>query len=107
MPGGKLEEEESPLAAAVRETYEETGVLLDSISWIGQYEAEGGQPPYLCKWIYFADAYTQLDLPFGYETVDSKWLSTWPTPEEVSQDPEFSPLLKDGVYRQLYERYSG
>ncbi|NBA93455.1 NUDIX hydrolase [Pseudomonas sp. R5(2019)] len=39
LPGGKVEAGETPLEAAVRELYEETGLAIQGLSYVAQFEA--------------------------------------------------------------------
>lgn len=52
FPGGKVEQEETSLAAAKRELYEETGGIIDTIRYIGTYTVYAGKP--FKKDVYYA-----------------------------------------------------
>lgn len=99
LPGGKREKDESPISAAIRETYEETGAELSAIKHIAQYRIESPSAEIQIKTIYLADVWCFHDLPNGFETDAIKLVSELPTSESIKNDPYFSPLLKDDVYR--------
>lgn len=103
LPGGTREAKEWPIGTAVRETYEETGAELSAIELIGQYRITTvGEPPQI-KSIYLAYVWQLHNLPSGFETTAIKLLAQLPGTEEVKSNPEFSPLLKDDVYRLTRE----
>lgn len=51
-PGGHIEENETPPEAALRETLEETGLVIELIkqenTWVNQLNASSFERPYLC-----------------------------------------------------------
>ncbi|MDB5083533.1 MAG: hydrolase [Bacilli bacterium] len=104
LPGGKIEAGETPLRAVIRETFEETGAVLQDIMWIAQYEVVGGKPDYLCKWVFYASVKHLGPRPAGFETTDCKLISPWPKPEQIEEDLSFSPLVRDQVYALILNR---
>lgn len=95
LPGGKIEEGETPLAAAVREVYEEIGASLSEIKRIGQYIIEC-PPERIVKTIYVATIEKIVDIPFSTDTDGPIWFEEIPT--DVQNDPNFSIFMKDEVY---------
>ncbi|MBE3596720.1 MAG: NUDIX domain-containing protein [Hydrogenibacillus sp.] len=101
LPGGKVEPGETPLAAAVRETYEETGARLYAIAQIGQYIVDDAADGRLVKSVYRAevealDAHsfaTDTDGPIVFDVL----------PVHVKDDDRFSPYMRDDVYPRLLE----
>ncbi len=95
LPGGKVEAEETPLAAAVREVYEEIGASLTEIKQIGQYivDLPNGR---MVKSIYLATIYELLPIQFETDTEGPIWYDQLPT--YVQDNPEFSVYMKDEVY---------
>lgn len=95
IPGGKVEVGEQPEVAAHRELYEETGVKVSSLKWIGQYVID--QPEYgeqLVKNIYLGQVSERHPLPKGFETTGCA-----PFPLDVlSFTKEFSPFIQDNVF---------
>jgi 8-oxo-dGTP diphosphatase len=101
VPGGTREPGETPLGAAIRETYEETGAELDAIEWIGQYTIQEKDREEGIKSVYIARVVALQGLPAGFETEEIRLFKEWPTPEQIRKDPSFSPIMKDGVYQYV------
>jgi len=95
LPGGKMEPGETPLAAAVRETYEETGASLTEIKLIGQYivEMPSGR---MVKAIYTAVVDQLHPVTFTTDTLGPVIFDELPV--EIKDHPEFSIYMKDQVY---------
>lgn len=95
-PGGKVEPGETPLAAAVRETVEETGVTPLGMSLRGEllFRFRGGQP-FHCH-IYLANSFagnpreTEEALPLWYPA------SALPYEEMWGDDQHWLPFLLAG-----------
>src|SRR5690606_33971049 len=94
LPGGKAERGEHPMAAAVREVYEESGAVLKGLVWIGQYTLQNGHHQ-LTKNIYYGEVLRLDPLPPGFET-DQIHLFDRPPYPVAGQ--EFSYILQDQVY---------
>jgi 8-oxo-dGTP diphosphatase len=100
LPGGKVEKGETPLAAAVRETYEEIGASLSEIRLIGQYivDLPNGR---MVKAIYTALVDQLHPIPFDTDTLGPVIFESIPI--DVKENPEFSPYMKDEVYPRTLE----
>lgn len=98
LPGGICKPNESPIEAAIRETYEETGADIAFLTPIGQYAMSYPTLPKQIKTIYVAQILKLHPLPCGFETDEIQLLNP-PTSEDIITNPNFSLLLKDGVYR--------
>ncbi|MBE3594320.1 MAG: NUDIX domain-containing protein [Candidatus Carbobacillus altaicus] len=100
LPGGKMEPGETPLAAAVRETFEEIGASLRAISLIGQYIIGEGEAA-IVKSIYRAEVERFLPVQFSSDTDGPIVVSE--IPFQVKEREDFSPYMRDDVYPRLLE----
>ena len=109
IPGGTREPGEFAVQTAVREVYEETGGEVGSLEAVGQYVIESPGAPTLVKTIYVAKLAALHDLPDGFETEAVRLFAPdeVPTPEQVRASAEYSPILKDDVYRLALEAVCG
>lgn len=103
LPGGKVEVNETPLAAAVREVYEEIGASLSEIKQIGQYIIDLPEGT-MVKSIYQATIDQLFPIPFDTDTDGPIWFDQLPT--NIKNLPEFSSYMKDEVYPRTL-RYLG
>ncbi|GAA3892045.1 antimutator 8-oxo-(dGTP/GTP)ase [Anoxybacillus suryakundensis] len=95
FPGGKVEEGETAKQAAIREVREETGGIVQTITYIGQYEVKRPNET-IVKNIYFAyvafleqrESYFETNGPVQMEYI----------PDDVTTDGRFSFIMKDGVW---------
>jgi 8-oxo-dGTP diphosphatase len=95
LPGGKIEQNETPLAAAVREVFEECGATLTSITLIGQYEVLDYNVTSIIKSIYVAKVSEICETEYITDTSGPVIFQA--SPIDVSKD-KFSPFMKDNVY---------
>lgn len=98
VPGGKVESGESPEAAAHRETFEESGVYLENLSWTAEYDTPDGKP----KWIYVAEVVDVTARPTMSETTAVMVpRPVWsPAVARVREDVSF--IMKDDVYVMMW-----
>lgn len=92
LPGGKVELGETTMAAAVRETYEETGCTLSLIEKIGQYTV-GDE---IIKDIFFAKV--EKNVKQIQEGTVGGFIIFDEIPLQVKDNPRFSPFLYDDLY---------
>jgi 8-oxo-dGTP diphosphatase len=99
-PGGKVEKDEQPLHAAIRELYEETGGHAVSLWLIGQYTVTGTDKNTFTKNIYAATI-SHIDcITCGEDTHGGILVSTYVDPlKEVG----YSPLVQDLVFKRVRE----
>ncbi|MFS0864452.1 RNA deprotection pyrophosphohydrolase [Fredinandcohnia sp. 179-A 10B2 NHS] len=95
FPGGKVEEGESPVDAAIREVMEETGADVKSIEYIGQYKVNG-KGKTIIKNIYFATINEIHKQQTYFETKGPVLLDELPL-ITLKHDPRFSFIMKDDV----------
>lgn len=98
LPGGKLDPGEWPIAAAIREAYEETGAELDALEPIAQYRVEATGEATMVKTVFIARIRHLHARPDGFETSATKLYATPPSHASIIEDATFSILLHDQVY---------
>ncbi|MGP4040543.1 RNA deprotection pyrophosphohydrolase [Gracilibacillus sp. D59] len=94
FPGGKVEQNETPKQAAIREVLEETGGEVDQINYIGQYFVSGKREK-LAKNIYFAIVKKLNEQDSYYETEGPVLLEN--LPDNIKSNERYSFIMKDNV----------
>jgi 8-oxo-dGTP diphosphatase len=94
FPGGKVEEGETAEQAAHREVMEETGGIIKTIHYLGQYHV-AGKASHVVKNVYVADIEKLEKQETYYETDGPVLLHD--IPKNVKSDKRFSFIMKDDV----------
>ncbi|SER99451.1 8-oxo-dGTP diphosphatase [Gracilibacillus ureilyticus] len=94
FPGGKVEKNETPKEAAIREVNEETGGEVESLYYIGQYFVTGRYDQ-IAKNIYFAEIATLKKRSTYLETAGPVLLDELPC--NIRSNEAFSFIMKDDV----------
>ncbi|UOQ46086.1 nucleoside triphosphatase YtkD [Halobacillus salinarum] len=94
FPGGKVEEGETPEEAAVREVKEETGGMVEELTYVGQYYV-AGKGGTIIKNVYFAIISSLADQDHYFETYGPVLFERFP--EKLVSNERFSFMMKDEV----------
>lgn len=100
FPGGKVEYFESAEQGAIREVKEETGAMLNSLDYIGQYYVDGKRDQ-VVKNVYYGDVKELIDQPTYYETIGPVLVSHLPI--DMRENDLYSFIMKDDVVQLAVE----
>lgn len=103
FPGGKVEPNEPPQQAAIREVLEETGCTVKEIQEIGQYRIPSVAKDFV-KSIFVAEV---LEVNRSHTFLETEGVYFFDTlTEEILMQPNFSFIMQDGVVRDILEYLS-
>jgi len=104
LPGGKIEQGESPAQAAVRELHEEVGAELapESLTFLGEWSAPAANEAGLTVHGHIFEHPWLDGLAVRAEIEDLLWLH----PDEMAQRDDLAPLLVTRVLPALTEKPS-
>ncbi len=97
FPGGKVEVGETAREAAIREVDEETGGIVRSLHYIGQYKVKG-KADTIIKNVYYAQIQEIKKKKHYFETNGPVLLKELPT--HIKSDHHYSFIMKDEVLTQ-------
>lgn len=102
-PSGRIEAGESPEAAAVREAYEESGAVLESLHWLGSYvltPCSEREPSPCSAPVFLARLQHRDPLRADTESQGVRWAELAELPQIYY---DWSPLI-EAVFRYAEER---
>ncbi len=97
FPGGKMEQGESLVAAAIREVYEETKVVIGDVQSFAHYIVYDEKP--FCKVVFTAKVKSIEPFVQEFETIDRLWL----TEEELLRHPNLSFYMQDDGLKKILQ----
>ena len=98
FPGGKLEQGETLVEAAIRETKEETNVDVVKLDWFAEYMVMDNIP--FSKTVYIAEVGYINEEKTNFETEGAFWLSS----EELTQSGYLSFHMKDEGMKAILKK---
>jgi len=102
LPGGKIEEGETPARAAIRELYEEVGAELDpaALTFLGEWTAPAANEPGHSVHGHIFEHPWVHGLAVRAEIEDLLWLH----PDEMAERDDLAPLLVTRVLPALTKK---
>ncbi|HLQ95175.1 MAG TPA: nucleoside triphosphatase YtkD [Pseudogracilibacillus sp.] len=94
FPGGKVEAGETAEEAAIREVMEETGGIIQEITYLAQYYVDGKRD-FIIKNVYFATIKSLQPREDYMETLGPVLLKE--LPQNIKQNRQYSFMMKDDV----------
>ena len=94
FPGGKVEQGELAEDAAIREVLEETGGVVKTLHYVGQYYVNGKNDQ-IIKNVYYADVNQLIEREDYLETFGPTWVKD--LPKQIKTDPAYSFIMKDDI----------
>lgn len=100
FPGGKVEDDETLVEAAIREALEETNVEIFNCQWVAEYMVHEEKP--FCKVVFIANVGHINIEHTNFETEGAVWL----THEELVSCDHLSFHMKDAGMQAILEKVS-
>ena len=101
FPGGKVEQKETPIQAAMRELFEETGGEAEKLIPLGEYKVNDPTGTFV-KAVFYADLCALTKKADYLETEGPVLLPE--LPEDFQTSPQYSFIMKDQVIRICLEK---
>src|SRR5699024_4444508 len=94
FPGGNVEEGETAEEAAYREVMEETGGVVNELTYVGQYKVSGKKRT-IIKNVYVAQIEKLIEQDTYYETDGPHMIQQ--LPENIMSNKQYSFIMKDNI----------
>lgn len=100
FPGGKVEKGETLEEAVVRETWEETGIVVEMPQYLGEFVVFSERP--FCKAVYMSTYVGKKERPLIFEKETSG--AQWMTSEELATQSNMSVHMTIDAMRDVIEK---
>ncbi|MCX6116228.1 MAG: NUDIX hydrolase [Proteobacteria bacterium] len=108
VPGGKVEEFETPSITAIRETWEEAGVritLIEGSDLVVTYPFTWNNELFECTTTYFAAVCADRSIPNDHVDADYNLGAQWVPLDDIDKRMGFDPNILDPVMKIVTEHF--